>query len=44
MAFRGNLSVAAIIATIAGLAAAIEVRAGADKVVFRRIMRAVSST
>jgi Cytochrome P460 len=34
MALRGNLSVAAIIATIAGLTAAIEVRAGADKVVF----------
>ena len=34
MAFRRNLSVASIIATIAGLAAAIEVRAGADKVIF----------
>jgi len=34
MAFRRNFSVAAIIATIAGLAAAIEVQAGADKVAF----------
>jgi hypothetical protein len=34
MTLRTNVTIAAIVATIAGLAAAIEVRAGADKIAF----------